>query len=319
MPEPRTLATDPPEDGGDDVNLHRVAGHGHRSHPDDVDPLAHTLLTDQLVALAEGTEAEFMYRYESCADAGTTAALGIAAERIGGGVALSMRHDVTGYWNKALGFGFAEPVTADLIERVVGHYRNVKSPGATIQIAPQVQPTDWNEICARHELRRGTPWIKLACGVDDLRLGAGTTLRIGPVGPGSVQEWATVTLRGFGMPADGLADMFVASASHPGFRPFAAWDEDQIVATANLFIHGEVGSLNSAATLPTHRNRGAQSALIATRAEAALEAGCRWVVAETAKPGPGETNPSMSNLLRCGLQPMYERQNWTWSPVDQVR
>jgi hypothetical protein len=274
------------------------------------------MLTDQLVALAEGAEAEFMYRYETGADPVTMAALGIAAKRIGGGVALSMRHDVTGYWSKALGFGFAEPVTADLVERVVEHYRSENSPGATIQVAPAVQPADWAEICARHELRLGTPWIKLACGVDDLLLGADTTLRVGPVGPDSVQEWATATLRGFGMPVDGLADMLAAGALHEGFRPFAAWDGDQIVATANLFIHGEVGSLNSSATLPSHRNHGAQSALIAARAGAAIDAGCRWVVAETGKPGDGETNPSLTNLLRCGLRPLYERQNWTWSPVD---
>ena len=276
------------------------------------------MLTDQLVALAEGAETEFMYRYETSADPVTMGALGIAAERIGGGVALSMRHDVTGYWSKALGFGFAEPVTANLIERVVEHYRGENSPGATIQIAPAVQPADWDEICAHHDLRPGTPWIKLASGVDDLTLSVDTTLRIGPVGPDSVQEWATATLCGFGMPVDGLADMLAASTSHQGFRPFAAWDGDQIVATANLFIHGEVGSLNTTATLPSHRNRGAQSALIAARAGAAIEAGCRWVVAETGKPGAGESNPSLTNLMRCGLRPLYERQNWAWSPVDQA-
>ena len=295
--------------------LHRV-GEGVHIRAPEKEEAKTSMFTDQFVALAEGVEAEFMYRYETGADSATTAALGLAATRIGGGVALSMRHDVTGYWSKALGFGFAEPVTADLIGRVVEHYRSEESPGATIQIAPQVLPTDWAEICARHELSPGTPWVKSACGVDDLRFDAVTALHIGPVGPGSVQEWATATLRGFGMPVGGLADMLVSAASHPGFRPFAAWDGDQIVATANLFIHGDVASLNSAATLPTHRNRGAQSALIAARAAAAVDAGCRWVVAETGKPGDGERDPSLSNLMRCGLRPLYERQNWTWSPVD---
>jgi len=260
-----------------------------------------------------------MFRYESGANAVTSAALGIAAERIGGGVVLSMRADVTGYWSKALGFGFAEPVTADLIERVVDYYRSEKSPGATIQIAPQVQPPNWEGICARHHLRPDNSWIKLACSVDELMLSAETPLHIAPVGPDSVDEWARATLSGFGMPVDGLADMLAASALQQGFHPFAAWDGGQIVATANLFIHGEVGSLNSTATLAGHRNRGAQSALIVARAAAAIDAGCRWVVAETGKPGDGEANPSLNNLLRCGLRPLYERQNWTWSPSLEVR
>jgi len=59
--------------------------------------------------------------------------------------------------------------------------------------------------------------------------------------------------------------MFAASTSNPAFNPFAAWDGDEIVATANLFVGGEVASLNAGATLPSHQNRGAQSALIAVR------------------------------------------------------
>ncbi|SCF16277.1 hypothetical protein GA0070612_4344 [Micromonospora chokoriensis] len=37
---------------------------------------------------------------------------------MGGGVVLSMRHDPTGYWSTALGFGVDEPVTAELIAQV---------------------------------------------------------------------------------------------------------------------------------------------------------------------------------------------------------
>jgi hypothetical protein len=66
----------------------------------------------------------------------TKSALGIATTRMGGGVVLSVREDVTGYWSKALGFGFSEPVTGALIDRVVDFYRAERSRGAVIQIAP---------------------------------------------------------------------------------------------------------------------------------------------------------------------------------------
>jgi len=109
--------------------------------------------------------------------------------------------------------------------------------------------------------------------------------------------------------------MLAAGLANPSFRPFTAWDGDEIVAT-NLFICGEVGSLNTAATLPTHRNRGAQSALIAARAKEAANAGCHWLCAETGRPADGETNPSLNNLASAGLRPLYYRQNWTWTPAD---
>jgi hypothetical protein len=58
-----------------------------------------------------------------------------------------------------------------------------------------------------------------------------------------------------------------------------------------------------AATVPHGRRRGAQSALLAVRAQAAHNAGCRWLVAETGAEGPGEHNASLHNVLTtcCAL------------------
>ena len=268
-------------------------------------------MSERFFADTERIEAEFMHTYVSSAAQPVKSELGIATLRISGGVALSMRHDVTGYWSKALGFGFEEPVTEELIGRVLAFYRAERTPGAVIQIAPSVLPPEWDEICAHHDIRAGSPWVKLACPIADFRAGQ-TQLRVGPVPVGDVDEWASTTLRGFGMPEEGLADMMAASVEGPDFRPFAAWDGDDMIATANLFVRGEIGSVNSAATLPGHRSQGAQSALLAARAGAAADAGCRWLVAETGKPEEGVPSSSMNNLLRAGLRPLYERQNWSW-------
>jgi GNAT superfamily N-acetyltransferase len=159
-----------------------------------------------------------------------------------------------------------------------------------------------------------SPWIKLFGAIGGVDTSHTTELSVRPVDPVDFSRWAQTTLHGFGMPTVGLADMMTEAATRPGFRPFAAWDGDDMVATANLFVHGSVGSLNSTATLSTHRNRGAQSALIAARAMAAADAGCRWLSAETGRPPGGEVNPSLNNLLRRGLRPLYERENWAWSP-----
>jgi GNAT superfamily N-acetyltransferase len=225
---------------------------------------------------------------------------------------MSVRNDQTNYWSKALGFGFGEPVTDDLIGRVVDFYPAEETPRAVIQIAPSVLPREWQDIRASHNLRPGSLIVKLACPVDAFVPGGRTDMRVEPVGPGDVREWASTTLQGFGMPEEGLAEMMVASAEHPGFRPFAVWHDDRIVACANLFVHGEVASLNSGATLPDFRNRGAQSALLAARAKEAANAGCHWLVAETGQPAEGERNPSLNNMLRAGLRPLYVRQNWIW-------
>ncbi|WP_218009037.1 GNAT family N-acetyltransferase [Herbidospora cretacea] len=264
-------------------------------------------------ALAEGTEAEFMYLYQANAPLSVRTELGITTTRIGGGVALSMREDPTDFWSKALGFGFEEPVTAALVDRILDFYRGEGSTGATLQFAPSVLPSDWDDIRATHQLREGGRIVKLWCPIDDFSPGA-TGLRVGPVAPGDAQEWASVVTRGFDMPEKGIAEMLAAGVEHPDTRPFAVWDGDRMVAGANLFVHGEVGSLNSGSTLPEYRNRGAQSALLAIRAKEAANAGCRWLVAETGQPATGGVNPSLNNMIRAGLRPLYTRQNWLWRP-----
>lgn len=263
----------------------------------------------QLTALVEGAEAESMFAYEADAPP----ALGARSARIGGGIVLSVRHDPAGYWSKALGFGFTEPVTRELVDRVIGFYRAEGTPSATIQIAPVALPPDWDEIRAAHGLAPGSPWVKLAAPAAEVRTTAHTGLRVAAVEPRDHAEWTSVLLRGFGMPTQGLDRMITAALANPAFQPYGVWDGADLVGAGNLFVHGPVGVLNGAAILPTHRNRGAQSALIAVRASAARAAGCRWLVAETGKPAAGTTNPSLTNLERAGLRVRYARQNWHWT------
>jgi GNAT superfamily N-acetyltransferase len=263
-------------------------------------------------AALEAIEAEFMYQYEVNAPASAVETLGIATERMRGGVALSMSKDVTAYWSKALGFGFSEAVTFELVGDVLDFYRRNGAPRMAFQIAPAVLPADWEEIAAAHGLKAGHNQLKHLGRIDSLQLGS-SELRIGEITPDQAREFATVQLQGFGMPLHGLVDVMTAAAAGPHFRNFAAWDGQTMVAVANLFISGDLASLNSGTTLPEYRNRGAQSGLIAARVQAAAEAGCTWVVSET-----GEGGPSMDNMGRVGMKMLYARRNWLWhaEPAD---
>jgi GNAT superfamily N-acetyltransferase len=256
----------------------------------------------------ESIEAQVMYEYGRCAPADV---LGVTLARIGGGVAVSMRNDPTRYWSKTL--GYTEPVTAALIDEVLDFYRKADNPHAVLQIAPDAQPADWDEISAARGIRAGSEWVKLSAPIDDIPVADEGPLRVGPVALSEAGEWAAVVTTAFGMTAPGLAEMLAATVGHRLFRAYAVWAGDAIVAGANLFIADGVASLNAGATAPDFRGRGAQTALIHARIEAARAAGCRLVVSETGNPEPGDSNSSLNNLRRAGLQPVYRRRNWIWS------
>jgi ribosomal protein S18 acetylase RimI-like enzyme len=257
----------------------------------------------------ESAEAEFMYQYVSNAPE----SLGVTVTRLAGGVVLHMRHDPISYWSKALGFD--QEVTADLVDEILEFYRKCDATSAVLQFDPYLLPSTFPRLAADRGLTVGASLVKLGCPAEEVTAGT-TDLRIGRVGPEHARQWGEVVLEGFGAPGTPLSEMIANSVTNPAFRAFAAWDGDTMVAGGNLLVQGDVGSINTGATLPGYRGRGAQSALIAARADAAHEAGCTWVVAETGLPAPGETNTSMDNLRRGGLRVLYERQNWLWTSSD---
>ncbi|WP_033344986.1 GNAT family N-acetyltransferase [Catenuloplanes japonicus] len=261
--------------------------------------------------IAETVEAESLIGYVSSAPGPVRERLGASTARIGGGVAVAMRADGSGFWNRTVGLGVAAPVTEDVLAEVVAFYRAARVLRASVQIAPSALPADWDEISTRHGLTAGATWMKLGAQVEEVQA-VSSGLRAGPLPAAERTAWAEIILASFGMTAPGLTEMMSAAAAEPAFLPFGAWDGDTLVGGGTLFLHGQAGLLSGAGVSPEHRRRGAQSALILARARAARQAGCRWLIAETGLPADGTTNPSLDNLRRLGLRDLYPRRNWVW-------
>ncbi len=270
-----------------------------------------------LAELAESVETHLMFGMTTI-EPSLRARLGITGRRFGRGVAISVRNDPSHYWSRAQGFGFDQPVTAQLIGQVVDFYREAGTASANLHLPPDVLPADWDEIRETYGLAPGGTVVKLIRDTAPVEP-AKTSLRVGPVDPAdeaAVRAWADVQILAFEMPdPDGLlTEMLAALCDVPDFQPYAAWDGDKLVATAGLYVEGEIGECVSASTLPEYRGRGVQSALIALRVQDALEAGCQWVAAETGKPAEGRQNPSLDNLRRAGFRILYDRSSWVWKP-----
>lgn len=255
---------------------------------------------------SETAEAEWMYLYGKVAPA----ALGATVARLREGVALHMRFDPIDYWSQAL--GFTEPVTADLLDEILGHYRREGARTATLHFSPDLLPPDFSQLAAERSIRETGAKVKLGGEAADVKT-APTDFRIAPVAEDDAAEFGEVVVTGFGAPGTPLSEMIAASVGAPNCYPFAAWDGDTMVAGGNMLVHGDVGALHSGSTLPAYRGRGAQSALISARAEMARKAGCRWVVAETGVSTPEQPNSSYNNMRRAGLDELYRRPVWRWT------
>ncbi|GIH23392.1 hypothetical protein Aph01nite_17020 [Acrocarpospora phusangensis] len=270
-------------------------------------------------SVAENSEAEALFRFETDAPEDVRLALGMNAARIGDAVVLSMRNDSTRFWSKALGFGRAEPVTAELIAEVCAFYRAEGAQMAVFQLAPSVIPEDWTEICAREGITAGATLVKLVAEVDEVVARADAPdrrrvdgVRVAPVEPGDADRWASVMLRVFGMPDKHYTGMVTASVGHPDWYPQALWLGDELVGTGTMYHVGGTAQMFAGAVLPHARNRGGQSELLAARARMAGKLGCRLLIAETGAETDGSRNPSLHNMLHLGFRVAYERKNWLW-------
>ncbi|MFD4604504.1 GNAT family N-acetyltransferase [Streptomyces sp. NPDC058464] len=273
-------------------------------------------------SVAEQSEAEALFQFETRAPESVRTALGMSAARIGGGVVLSMTDDVTHFWSKALGFGVATPVTADLVKEVCDFYRAAGTPQAVLQIAPAFLPEDWADICEQEGITAsGSAWVKLVCPVDEAVARADASgrspdgIRVAPVEAGQADVWGEVMMTAFGMPVEPYARMAAGSVGQPGWHPHAAWLDGELVGTGTMYVRDGTAQFFAGSVAAHARNRGGQTALLAARARRAQQLGCGTLVAETGAETPGTHNPSLHNMLRLGFEVAYERRNWLWKPT----
>lgn len=167
-----------------------------------------------------------------------------------------------------------------------------------------LQPPPWMSRGFEAEgLQRRGRWVKTIRGREPVA-DMPTTLRIAETGSQDGEAFAAAAVGGFGMPP-ALTPWLVAMVGRPGWRTYVGWDGDEPVAAGALYISGDTGWCGLGATLPSHRGRGAQCALLARRVADTLAQGCRVVVTET-----DEENPSFRNMQRTGFRVVHFRDNW---------
>ena len=257
--------------------------------------------------IAEATEAATYASMVDIAGPEVRSAIGLECRRIGSGLAVRMAAapDVPVFTRA---FGFDEPPTAAELDEAVDYLRAAGGSAVLLQLSPHLETPDVLALLEERGLTRGHTWAKMIRPIGPAPAVA-TDLRIERVGPDRADEFADVLLTGMQMPAV-MAPFAAAQVTAPGWTAYAAFDGDRIVATGSLFRSGDAGQLAGAATLPSHRGRGAQLALMAVRIDEAARLGARWITAETGSETPDDPNPSLHNMRRAGLEELYARQNW---------
>ncbi len=240
-------------------------------------------------------------------------AFGADAVRLGGAVcAVAPRlEEVT--INRVIGLGISEPASDAVLDRIADVYGSVRH---SIALAPGARPAGVAAMLRERGYEPAHAWVKFARTAAEPPAPT-TDLRIERIGAERAEEFTAVLAAGFEIPQPVTA-MLSHLPGRPGWSWYLAHDGEVPVACGALFVRGRHGWLGQAATLPAHRRRGAQSALIATRIGAAGAAGAEVVVTETGEIVDERPTISYRNILRAGFAAAYLRPNYVSAPADAV-
>lgn len=219
-------------------------------------------------------------------------------------------------FNKIAGLGFEGVPDEGLFDRIE---REFGARGAPVQI--ELSSLGDPEI-ARVATRRGYELVGFE-NVLALRLAPdiggtpveGESIAVAPAAEGEDRAWLDTVATGFLHPdmSDGppshesfdrgtLENAYVDITAAPSFERFLARRGGEIAGGASLRISDGVAQLCGAATLPAHRRRGVQSALLRHRLALAAARGCDMAVVTT-QPG----SKSQENVQRSGFSLLYVR------------
>jgi GNAT superfamily N-acetyltransferase len=270
-------------------------------------------LSAELLHELEAIEIEAWGDWFRAASPSTASMCGLSMRPVAGGILGAASADVLAL-NRVIGFGHGVEATRSDVDAIVDAYVANGASRFFVQVGPTARPVGVESFLTDRGFRHYNNWIKLYRD-DSPPPEARTELKIREVGPDEALRFGKISSGCFEWPEE-TARWVADTAGRPGWRHYMAYDGNDAAATGAFFIAGSSGWLDFAATLPGHRGRGAQSALLERRIRDATAAGCRTLVVETAEQTETRSSPSWRNTLAFGFREAYVRPNYILTLPD---
>jgi GNAT superfamily N-acetyltransferase len=177
-----------------------------------------------------------------------------------------------------------------------------------VAVSPSAQPPELPSWLAARGLEPGWGWMAFARGVEEPERRATSLVLREVAEQDDASAFARIVRIGYGLPE--ATETAIAGAHDAGWRCWLALDGDEPASAAAMYVGEGAAYLGFAATLPEHRGKGAQSALLAARIEQAAASGCDVVLTETGERRDDRPSNSYRNILRAGFREVGVTANW---------
>ncbi|MFC4377077.1 GNAT family N-acetyltransferase [Nocardia halotolerans] len=212
--------------------------------------------------------------------------------------------------NKVVGVGFGGVPSAGEWEAIEASYARVGCP-VQVELAQLAEPAIGEELTGRgYRLMSFENVLGMRLDGNGFAVPDGVEVRLDD--GEDLGGWLDVLVDGFAHPDEGpnheefpreaVASVMRDMASSNETRRYLAYRDGVAAGGASLRTADGIAALAGAATLPSHRRRGVQTALLTTRLDDATQAGCDLATVTTA---PG--SKSQQNAQGRGFSLLYTR------------
>lgn len=237
--------------------------------------------------------------------------LGLAAKQIDDTICIAAsKMDVLAF-NRAIGGGLSNPLNPKQLGKVIRFYRDHGVSRFFLQLCPETVFPEILELLADTGFTHYNNWCKYFMEIDKYHPLPDTDLSVVRVQPDNVDQFVRIMNLSFDFGYE-PEDLVASTYGQPESHFYLAMDKNRPVAAASMCVYGDHALLTLGGTLPVARNRGAQSLLIATRINDAVDLGCRYISTETAEDLPEKPSPSARNMRRAGFILAYKRPNFIY-------
>jgi len=263
---------------------------------------------EKIAELNEFGESEAWANFYLCAPTRLVRKFRLEAKRFGS-VWVTTIPKVRGtLFNRIIGLGVREVVTESMLDDCIAVLQNAGCKNFMAQICPLAKPLQLPGWLEQRGFVRAGNVAKVYRGNEPAPI-MPTDLRVESIGKEHADAFADVVLSAHYWPAK-LHTLVNGNVGKPGWYHYIAFDREQPVSAAAMFVTNEVGCLGFGSTVKSHRQRGGQSAMFARRIKDGLALGCKWFVSDTAEDRPESPIQSYQNAIRAGFKLAYLRPNY---------
>jgi len=264
-----------------------------------------TALSGDFIAKLEHIECSYWMQYYRSSNH-----LKAYSSIIDGGVACAMPEIDILAMNRVIGVGSENTLSPGTLEHIIRFYQSAGSSRFFIQLPPAVADPETIQLLTSYGFRHHNNWTKLYRNVHESATETESELTIRVIDKSEADLFAQIIFMSFDWEDTRIIPWLASVVGSRGYRHYIVRKAGTAIAAGALFTDGEMASMAFAGTLAPFRGLGAQTLLIKTRLNDALQAGATIITAETAEETGSNKVNSYRNMIKHGFTHAYNRQNW---------